>query len=219
MTLDVRDLISVDDVTETMSLGPNGALVYCMEFLLENIEWLEEKLDQFIDNDYVVFDLPGQIELYTHFPFMSRLIKYLHGWNFRVQAVYLLDSQFMADSPKFFGGCLSALSCMVQLQVPHINVMSKMDLVRGVDNERIEEFNFPDTDMLLKELAYHTSDRHMRLNVAMGKLLDDFSMVGFVPLNIADNESIANLLLLTDQALQYEDEIEVKTKDFEQPDE
>ena len=201
-----------------MALGPNGALVYCMEFLLENIEWLEDKLDRFIDNDYIIFDLPGQIELYTHFPFMSNLIKRLHDWNFRIQAVYLLDSQFMSDSPKFFGGCLSALSCMVQLQVPHINVMSKMDLVCGNDKERIEDFNFPDTDMLLKQLSHHTSGRHMRLNEAMGKLLDDFSMVAFVPLNISDNESVATLLLIVDQALQYEDEIEVKVRDFDEPD-
>ena len=39
--LDVRDLITVDDVMEMMDLGPNGALVYCMEYLLENLGWLE----------------------------------------------------------------------------------------------------------------------------------------------------------------------------------
>lgn len=201
-----------------MDLGPNGSLVYCMEFLLENIEWLEDKLDQFIDNDYVVFDLPGQIELYTHFPFMRELILKLKGWDFRVQALYFLDSQFMADSPKFFGGCLTALSCMVQLEVPHLNVMSKMDLVRGVDRRRLEEFMFPDTDNLLKQLSYHTTPRHFSLNSAMATLLDDFSMIAFVPLNIADNESIACLLLQVDQALQFEDEIEVKAKDHEEPD-
>ncbi len=218
MTVDVRELISVDEVADEMEMGPNGSLVYCMEFLLENIEWLEEKLDQFIDNDYVIFDLPGQIELYTHFPFMRELIRHLHQWDFRVQALYFLDSQFMADSPKFFGGCLTALSCMVQLEVPHINVISKMDLARGVDKHRLEEFMFPDTDNLIDELAQHTSKRHLRLNTAMGALLDDFNMVSFVPLNIVDNESIANLLLQADQALQYEDEIEVKAREHEEPD-
>lgn len=199
-------------------MGPNGALVYCMEFLLENIEWLEDKLDQFIDDDYVVFDLPGQIELYTHFPFMRDLIRQLHSWDFRVQALYLLDSQFMADSPKFFGGCLTALSCMAQLEVPHINVISKMDLARGVDKRRLEEFMFPDTDRLISELSEHTSRKHLRLNAAMGALLDDFNMVCFVSLNVADNESIANLLLQVDQALQYEDEVEVKPREFEEQD-
>ena len=44
---DIRDLIQVDDVMEDEELkfGPNGGLVFCLEFLLENISWLEEALD------------------------------------------------------------------------------------------------------------------------------------------------------------------------------
>lgn len=210
--MDVRELISVDDVGVELAMGPNGALVYCMEFLLENIEWLEDKLDSFIDNDYVVFDLPGQIELYTHFPFMRQLIQKLHGWDFRVQALYFLDSQFMADAAKFFGGCLTALSAMVQLEVPHLNVMSKMDLATGLDKYRLEEFMFPDVDQLVNELSEHTSPKFMRLNAAMGALLDEFSMVSFVPLDVADTDSLATLLLMADQALQYEEETETNTR-------
>ncbi|CAG7734335.1 unnamed protein product, partial [Allacma fusca] len=39
---DIRDLISVDDVLEAedLHLGPNGALVYCWKYLLDNLEWL-----------------------------------------------------------------------------------------------------------------------------------------------------------------------------------
>ncbi len=218
MSVDIRELISADEVASELEMGPNGALVYCMEFLLENVEWLEEKLDQFIDNDYIIFDLPGQIELYTHFPFMRDLIQYLHKWDFRVQALYFPDSQFMGDTPKFFGGCLTALSCMLQLTVPHINVMSKMDLARGVEESRVDQFLFPETELLLKELSYHTSERQLRLNSAMGHLIDSFNMIAFTPLNIADNESIAYLLLQADQALQFEDEVEVKAREVE-PDE
>lgn len=198
-------------------MGPNGSLVYCMEFLLENKDWLEDKLDQFIDDDYVVFDLPGQIELYTHFPFMRDLIHLLQNWDFRVQALYFLDSQFMSDAPKFFGGCLTALSCMIQLEVSHINVMSKMDLVSSAERARLEEHMFPDTDKLSEELSQHTGPRHLRLNAAMGGLLEDFNMVSFVPLNITDNDSIAYLLLQADTALQYEEEIEVRAKEQEEP--
>lgn len=39
--VDVRELVTADDVMEMMDLGPNGALVYCMEYLLENLSWLE----------------------------------------------------------------------------------------------------------------------------------------------------------------------------------
>ena len=33
VTADVQDLITVDDVMEELDLGPNGALMYCMEYL------------------------------------------------------------------------------------------------------------------------------------------------------------------------------------------
>jgi len=38
--IDVRDLITLDDVMEELKLGPNGGLVYCMEYLIENIDWI-----------------------------------------------------------------------------------------------------------------------------------------------------------------------------------
>jgi hypothetical protein len=51
---------------EEHKLGPNGGLMYCMEFLLENIEWLEERLRE-LDTNYVIFDCPGQVK-YSAFP-------------------------------------------------------------------------------------------------------------------------------------------------------
>jgi hypothetical protein len=39
--------------------------------------------------------------------------------------------------------------------------------------------------------------------------LDDFNMVGFVPLNIKDPESISNLLYSVDNALQYGEDQDV----------
>ena len=67
-----------------LRFGPNGGLVFCLEFLLENLDWLEEKLKaNEIDEDYVLFDCPGQIELYTHLPVMRRLVDVLQSWNFR----------------------------------------------------------------------------------------------------------------------------------------
>lgn len=210
VSIDIRELICVDDVASELSMGPNGSLVYCMEFLLENIDWLEDKLESFVDNDYLIFDLPGQIELYTHFPFMRTLVQQLEQWGFRMQALYLLDSQFMSDPAKFFGGSITALSAMVQLEIPHVNVLSKMDLVRGADEGRLQDFFSADVDALVKDLSLVTGPRFLRLNSAMGNLLEDFNMVQFVPLDVTVEDSLATLLLRVDLALQYEDEIEPK---------
>lgn len=61
MSSDIRELIQVDDVMEDPSLrfGPNGGLVFCMEYFANNFDWLEESLGH-VDDDYILFDCPGK---------------------------------------------------------------------------------------------------------------------------------------------------------------
>ena len=39
--IDLSDLVSLDLVQAEMGLGPNGGLVYCIEFLRKNLDWLQ----------------------------------------------------------------------------------------------------------------------------------------------------------------------------------
>lgn len=48
---------------------------------MSHTEWLVEALDDF-DDDYVIFDLPGQIELYSHINVMVRLVKLLESLGY-----------------------------------------------------------------------------------------------------------------------------------------
>ena len=64
VSIDIRDLISLDDCSEELKLGPNGGLIFCMEYLIQHIEWLEKQIGAYED-DYLIIDCPGQIELYT----------------------------------------------------------------------------------------------------------------------------------------------------------
>lgn len=57
--IDIRDLISLDDAVDEMKLGPNGGLVFCVEYLSQNMEWLEDELSQFDEDGYFIFDSPG----------------------------------------------------------------------------------------------------------------------------------------------------------------
>lgn len=59
-SIDVSKLITVEDVMENCNLGPNGALVYCMEFLEKNLDWFFVEAAKFQDH-YFIFDLPGQV--------------------------------------------------------------------------------------------------------------------------------------------------------------
>lgn len=55
------DLITLEDAMEELELGPNGGLVYCMEYLLDNMDWLKDELDKFDEDEYIIFDCPGQV--------------------------------------------------------------------------------------------------------------------------------------------------------------
>lgn len=100
-----------------------------------------EQLDEECDDDYILFDCPGQIELYTHLPIMRQLVDQLERKNFRVCGVFLLDAQFLIDTAKYFSGLLAALSVMVTLEVPHVNLMTKIDLLSHADKEKLEKYS------------------------------------------------------------------------------
>lgn len=94
VALDVRELVSLEKVMPDLHLGPNGGLVYCMEYLLENIEWLEQKILA-LDCSYIVFDCPGQVELFTHHDCVRALIDHMtKRLDARLCSVHLIDSYY-----------------------------------------------------------------------------------------------------------------------------
>jgi GTPase SAR1 and related small G proteins len=44
--LDVRDLVTLEEIMDEDKLGPNGATLYALEELEENYSWLEEGLKE-----------------------------------------------------------------------------------------------------------------------------------------------------------------------------
>ncbi|CAE7605913.1 gpn3 [Symbiodinium sp. KB8] len=206
VSFDVRDLISVQDVMEELEYGPNGGLIFCMEYLLDNMEWLDEALDSFGDDDYLLLDCPGQIELYSHLPIMKTVAKHLADRDFRVVGVYLMDALFVTDAAKLLAGNLAALSAMVAMETPHINVLTKCDLVQS----DLSTVLMPSGKELAGALSDRTPPKYARLNRAFATLLDDYNMVSFVPLDATDEDSVGYALGMVDQAIQYGEDMEPK---------
>ena len=63
--IDVSELVTVEEVMDEMKLGPNGGLMYAMQFVRTNLEWLDSKLSSVDLDTYLILDCPGQVELYT----------------------------------------------------------------------------------------------------------------------------------------------------------
>lgn len=243
--LDIRELISLEDVMEEMSLGPNGGLIFCFEFLMQNLDWLSTSIDPLSEEYLIIFDLPGQIELYTHIPLIPELIRFLSNkgpLNISLCATYLLEATFVVDRAKFFAGTLSAMSAMIMMELPHVNILSKMDLVKGqINNAELKRFVDPDANLIedldtgRSEVAgqepldvsdVSASDQiisgssFQKLNRAVARLIDDFSMVSFLPLEANDEESVGDILSYIDNAIQYheaQEPREPKEYDVDEP--
>lgn len=218
---DIRDLIQLEDVMEDgeLQFGPNGGLVFCLEFLLENINWLEDILTE-VEDDYILFDCPGQIELYTHLPVMKQLTQALLSWNFRLCAVFLLDSHFMIDGGKFISGSTLALTIMTNLELPHVNVLSKIDLLSGQTKKKLDMFLNLDVRELQSMNANPSRHdlKYERLTHALGRVLEDYSLIQFFPLDQSHETSIGDLLHVIDNTIQYGEDEDVKAADFNDED-
>eukprot|EP00299_Pterocystis_sp_00344_P018006 c9003_g1_i1.p1 GENE.c9003_g1_i1~~c9003_g1_i1.p1 ORF type:complete len:305 (-),score=53.83 c9003_g1_i1:71-985(-) len=205
--IDVRELITLDDVMSLHHLGPNGGLTYCMEFLEANVEWLHTKLKAHQDC-YFLFDCPGQVELYTHHHSMRNILLALQKWGIQLTSVYLVDSHYCSDTPKFLSALLVCLSTMLFLETPHVNVLSKIDLVESQGRLAfgLEFYTEPhDLSYLLDTIAADTSGgtRFKQLNDAIRQLVEDFELVAFHTLDVSDKQSMHTLLQEIDRSNGY----------------
>lgn len=112
--IDISSLITLNDVMEQHGLGPNGALIYCMEYLEANFDWLEERLQELGNDAYVLFDLPGQVELSTNHESVKHIIEKLTKCSFRVRS-FLISRNYLSWSN--IKHCTSWLRC---ISVMHI---------------------------------------------------------------------------------------------------
>ena len=82
--IDVRELVKLEEIMEEDDLGPNGGVLYALEELEHNMEWLEQGLSE-LGEDYVLFDCPGQVELYTHHSSLRNIFFRLQKLGYRVR--------------------------------------------------------------------------------------------------------------------------------------
>ena len=53
VSIDIRDLISLSDVMESLDYGPNGGLVYALDYLASHLSFLSNQLHDYPD-DYLL---------------------------------------------------------------------------------------------------------------------------------------------------------------------
>ncbi|XP_063334759.1 GPN-loop GTPase 3 isoform X2 [Pelmatolapia mariae] len=197
-------------------MGPagSGKSTYCST-MVQHSETLNRSV-QVVNLDPAAehFDYPvmaGQIELYTHLPVMKQLVEQLQQWEFRVCGVFLVDSQFMVESFKFISGVMAALSAMVSLEIPQVNIMTKMDLLSPKAKKEIEKYLDPDMYSMMEDGSNTIrSKKFKKLTKAICGLIDDYSIVRFLPFDRTDEEGINIVLQHIDFSIQYGEDLEFK---------
>ncbi|GBF89287.1 GPN-loop GTPase [Raphidocelis subcapitata] len=203
--VDVSELVCLESVMEELGLGPNGGLVYCIEFLEANLDWLAERLAPLeAEGAYFIFDCPGQVELFTQHDSLRRVLAALAARGHRLAAVHLVDSHLCTEPAKYIAALLLSLGAMLHLELPHINVLSKVDLLRqygGLDFSLDYYTEVQDLSYLVGSMGNDAfSARHRRLSSELCELVSDFGLLSFLPLAIEDKQSLQAVLHAVDKA-------------------
>lgn len=216
-SIDLVDLITVDDVCQNLNLGPNGSLMFCIEYIENNLDWLIKRLENLIAKHssplppYILFDCPGQIELYTHHGSIHRIIeKLIQKFSIRLCCVNLIDSYYCSNSSNFISALLTSLSTMLHLELPHVNILSKIDLIEryGSLEHNIDFY----TEVL--DLSYLLTNKNLnkdqfrpklakkyrKFNKALCDVIQDYSLVSYLTLNVQDRLSIEKVINTIDKS-------------------
>eukprot|EP01024_Parvocaulis_polyphysoides_P061225 TRINITY_DN6765_c0_g1_i1.p1 TRINITY_DN6765_c0_g1~~TRINITY_DN6765_c0_g1_i1.p1 ORF type:complete len:318 (-),score=31.57 TRINITY_DN6765_c0_g1_i1:260-1159(-) len=207
--VDVREIIHVEKIQQTYELGPNGGLIFGMELLMQNLDWLKSKLEPLLnEGNYLLFDCPGQVELITlHKGFHDMIEVLTREWDLRLAAIHMIDGNQCTDAGKYLGGLLLSLNCMLHLALPHVNVMSKMDILKQYGELQLPLEFYTEVQDLSYLVQCIREDpllsRYKKLTEGLCSLVEDYSLVRFMPLEIENKESVASVLTAADQANGY----------------
>ncbi|MGC8557237.1 MAG: ATP/GTP-binding protein, partial [Fervidicoccus sp.] len=90
--IDVRNYVDAREVAKKYSLGPNGALLASMDLLYGKLEDIKKELME-IEGEYVLIDMPGQLELFSFRSTGPLIVDRLSSKN-RTAVVFLMDANF-----------------------------------------------------------------------------------------------------------------------------
>jgi hypothetical protein len=177
------------------------------------LEWLDDLIQSFNEDDYIMFDLPGQIELYTsHIPIVRKLGEFLSRRDVRVAVVYCIDAMFITDINKFIAGSLAALATMVTVELPCVNLLTKADLVKGLISGDLDLHN--DLAAVRAAASLDSTSNHARLQQVFIDLLEEYSLGKFAHVTATDEESVHNVVTFVNNVINFGDDLEPRDQDY-----
>lgn len=172
--IDIREWISLDRVMSEYGLGPNGAQIVAADLMAVNINRISDKLDTY-DTEYVLIDTPGQLELFA-FRSSSTMVVDALGKQ-RSMVAYLSDPTLYKSANGFVSALTLASLVQFRMNMPIINLLSKVDLLKEDDTNRILDwYNNPDS--LYGSLLDEDRDPQSVIGMELFRALEDGGIFG-----------------------------------------
>ncbi|KAL6925519.1 hypothetical protein ACO0SA_000117 [Hanseniaspora valbyensis] len=221
-SLDIRDYLTIEEIMEEQQLGPNGGLIYCLESMEESLDIFYLKIQDILkenENTYLIFDCPGQIELFTSNGTLFKIFQKLSKrFDLRLCVVNLVDSIYLTSPNKYISILLLSLRSMMMMDLPQINVISKIDMLANYGNKedllpfRLDyytevqqlEYLQPLIEIESENTGYkYTAKKLSKLTQHLSEIIEDYNLVTFEVLSIDDKNSMVSLQTLIDKANGY----------------
>jgi GTPase SAR1 family protein len=131
--VDIREWVRIKDIMEEHSLGPNGAQIVAADMIALNLDVLKDAIEP-QGGDVVIYDTPGQIEL---FAFRESSEHTLRTLSEEPILVSLFDPVISKTPQGFTSLLMLAATIQFRFQVPFVPVLTKVDMLEEEERDRI----------------------------------------------------------------------------------
>ncbi|CAO4371668.1 unnamed protein product [Caenorhabditis nigoni] len=146
VNVDIRDTVKYKEVMKEFGMGPNGAIMTCLNLMCTRFDKVIELINKRSDDFSVcLLDTPGQIEAFTWSASGSIITDSLASSHPTV-VMYIVDSARATNPTTFMSNMLYACSILYRTKLPFIVVFNKADIVKPTfalkwmqDFERFDE--------------------------------------------------------------------------------
>ena len=201
--LDIRDTIKYKEIMKANNLGPNGAILTCLNLFSTNIDKVITLLEKKNDLDFVVMDTPGQLEVFS-WSASGKLITDSFSITFPSILIYIIDIPRCNNPNTFSSNMLYALSIMYKMKLPLLIAFNKLDIAK--ENKVIEWMQ----DYLSLQEALKKKDDYMStFSSSLALLLEEFyKTIKYVSVSSKTGEGFDELLTKCEEIRKkYEEEV------------
>ncbi|MEM1514925.1 MAG: ATP/GTP-binding protein [Thermoproteota archaeon] len=188
--IDVRDHITVEEIMEEYSLGPNGALIMATDLIASEIYDLRAEIED-IKPDILLVDTPGQMEIFAFRasgPYIASEIS-----KTQKAIVYLFDSVFSSNPLNFVSNMFLSAAVYMRFLLPQIHVLSKCDLISQEDKENILEWS-EDREALEDAINEKLEGTRRLLSYRIGRTIYRLGLsFPLIPVSVKTNEGFVDL--------------------------